>query len=345
MINLGRCIALLLSRHDRVPVLGLGTFIAVEEPSSYDEVALVYRLGSRDIQFIADSGAGQDDQILIDFIAAQKQVDHSAAQSLYRKGITALLNDLEHAGQATLDGLGTLFLNGNEILFEALKTPDITEAEVPVEALRKTVVEEQRSEPDQEMEPEALEPVEFVYEDEVREEIHKGGRSGWKTLLIVVLILAVIGGGAYVLRPDLFEALNTTQSLSDAPPNAVVPNHESDPLILDNNEEEQLLLVDSLTVIEDEDGIEELSQNTGAITPTVSYEIVVGSFATMEQANKFVEQLKKKGITVRAIDSRMPRNRKKVSYGSYTTEAEAYQALPEVQKTIEPTAWVAKVER
>ena len=78
--------------------------------------------------------------------------------------------------------------------------------------------------------------------------------------------------------------------------------------------------------------------------PSVAYEIIVGSFATMQQAHKFVAEMKAKGYeNLEAIDSRMPGNRKKVSWGSYATEEEAYKELSRVQRTFEPGAWIAKV--
>ena len=85
-----------------------------------------------------------------------------------------------------------------------------------------------------------------------------------------------------------------------------------------------------------------------AVTPTkkpsVTYEIIVGSFATMNQADKFVAQMKARGYdNLQALDSRMPGNRKKISWGSYATEEEAYRELTRVQKTFEPGAWIAKV--
>jgi septal ring-binding cell division protein DamX len=79
--------------------------------------------------------------------------------------------------------------------------------------------------------------------------------------------------------------------------------------------------------------------------PKVTYEIIVASFKTMQQAADFVKEMKTKGVQLRAIESLQPRNRKKVSYGSYATKEEAYRDLPKVQKTIEPTAWVDRIVR
>ena len=78
--------------------------------------------------------------------------------------------------------------------------------------------------------------------------------------------------------------------------------------------------------------------------PSVTYEIIVGSFATMRQANKFVTEMKAKGYDLYALESRMPGNRKKISWGSFATEEAAYKELARVQKTFEPGAWIAKIE-
>src|SRR5690606_41283994 len=80
-----------------------------------------------------------------------------------------------------------------------------------------------------------------------------------------------------------------------------------------------------------------------APTPKVTYEIIVGYFKTMDQAEKYVARMKAKGYELKAIDSRMPGNRKKVSCGSFSTEEEAYRELVHVQKNLQPEAWIAKV--
>lgn len=371
MINLGRSIVFLLDRYERIPVAGLGAFVCSKEPSSFDPTTGAYHLGSKNITFDSQVGSGQNDQLLVNFIAAQRGVDQLEAQSIYRKAITKLLNELEDSGNVRLDGLGTILLNGNEMMFEAeaqMSDPlqytggAVKPAPIPVSerSVIPVIEVESPSEVIQAVESEreiapvtAPEDLTLSVETagvEVEEEVVSNG-SGvfWKGLLIGVLVLTLVGIGVYFLRPDIAENMisrfgaGQQQILQE---DSLLPEEDDKPagevLVLDSLDFSDELAEENLLNGATETMESQIEEPT---VPKASYEIVVGSFATMEQAEKFVDQMKQKGISVRAIESRMPGNRKKVSYGSYASEAEAYRALPEVQKTVEPTAWVARVER
>src|SRR5690606_22265727 len=82
---------------------------------------------------------------------------------------------------------------------------------------------------------------------------------------------------------------------------------------------------------------------TGLPPGTVTYEIIIASFKTLPEADEYVNRMNKKGYSMRVIDSKMPGNRKKVSYSSHLKEDDAYQELARVQKKFVADAWLFRL--
>jgi len=211
------------------------------------------------------------------------------------------------------------------------------------------------------LEPEVVsEPEEAAIEEEyeqVDEEEYEERKGGfWRNFLITIVFLVLAIASLTYFRPDWVAQGreywgNVQQELpvwlggkqqvvqqEDPTPEVALttPAVISDTLQIQQDSLE-LALQEGIQIPESQEPVE--------AAPTESFEIIVGSFTSMDQANQFVADMKAKGIEVWAIESRMPGNRKKVSCASFPTQAEAYRALREVQRTIEPGAWVARVVR
>lgn len=342
MVNLGKCLLHLLNRHGQVSVVGLGTFSQMDKPGFFDAASQSFYPASRQYAFSPDSASDLHQNLIVDYIHVQREIDAVAAQAVFRRTLNQLFSDLEQNGSVQLDGLGTLKQENDRLFFQ----PFISEAgpksewavgELPVEEEALSVTSsESQSDLNLEEEPTSN---------------SRGGRLWWIAALIVLL-----AGGAVWWKPAEIHSflsergvevgfLHRLAGVNKVSQDEVPASSTELPNRVFNEEtagvETGLDSVDSVlqeTVLVEEEPIE-------VEGPTVTFEIIVGSFTTMDQAYEFVEEMKVKGITVKAIDSRMPGNRKKVSCASFPTQEEAYRALKEVQKNIEPGAWVARVER
>ena len=336
MINLGRCLVYLLDQHKEVYVAGIGTFQVISNPAYLDPETRSFYSTSFHYNFTVESGQHPSD-IIVDYISAQREIDRDAAQAVYRQTLSTLFAALEEKRHFYLEGLGTLHQTAEGLVFQAM---ELKEGIHPVPELPtindKVVIEKEEPVEDVALpliSNEDLNPEEYV-------ESKRGTGIGYWWIAIVVILSL---GALVALKPgQVYFFLNSyglevpllAQYADEEPVEGPETQLDLAPVVaLDS------LITDSL----DKDSLQIATPLIDSIS-AVSYEIIVGSFTTMEQAEAFVREMNEKGITVRSMDSRMPGNRKKVSYASYPTEAEAYRALREVQKNIEPGAWVARVE-
>lgn len=337
MINLGRCLVYLLDQHKEVYVAGIGTFQVISNPAYLDPETRSFYSTSFHYNFTVESGQHPSD-IIVDYISAQREIDRDAAQAVYRQTLSTLFAALEEKRHFYLEGLGTLHQTAEGLVFQAM---ELKEGIHPVPELP-TINDKVVIEKEEPVEDVALPLIsnEDLNPEEYTESNKRSGIGYWWIAIVFILLLAVY----VVLRPSqVYQTLNSYGLEVPFLAHFEVDEPEQQPtepiIELDSVVAPELVTTDSVANDTTQSGV----LITDSI-PTVTYEIIVGSFTTMEQAEAFVQEMKAKGITVQSMDSRMPGNRKKVSYASYPTEAEAYRALREVQKNIEPGAWVARVE-
>lgn len=385
MINLGRCLVYLLERHEQVAVAGIGTFRRVREAGYYDEATRSFHPPSSDISFEADSGTGEGGELVVDYVTAQRRVTRSVAQASYRKSIAAVLSALDADGAASLDGLGTLKQEKEHLTFvPEVPADSAVPKKLPVrEWEASSMAEDQMAPPSsvasEQSVPQPLEQTAQTVEgfeatslslDQSEGEPRRGGMF-WKIAAIVVIVIGTLLALVAYFRPDLTQDLRLRLAAigSTQPQTSTIPTSQSSPSLVASEPQMNRVsshLQDSLFLEETVEApgdttaqtVDGLSADGVARTaeddemedrphtgPVVTYEIIVASFRTMEQANSFVAEMKEKGVELRAIDSRQPQNRKKVSWGSYPTKEAAYRELPKVQRTLEPTAWVDRIVR
>lgn len=347
MINLGRCIVYLLSRNDQVTLPGIGIFLRKDQPGYLDVNQQCYHVTQSQIHFESDQSAQDAQQLLANYIAKQRLMPLNEAQELLKSSIAKLLQDIQREGNVILAGLGVLTECQGKFEFTLSEDSGFNKKATPAKDRSiKTV----NSDIDN-ANIETRVQVEDVYAEEVEARVKKF--YVWAYVAVAVLLMAGIVVATYYLRPDVYrqgEEFVLTQRAKlfgkEAPkvkPWMPATVQDTVPTI----DSADLALLDSAAILIGEQNVDSLSivgqQNNNQ--PKVTYEIIVGSFTSMELAQKYVVEMKAKGIEVYAMDSKMPGNRKKVSFGSYATEAEAYRVLEEVKRKIEPGAWVARVER
>lgn len=353
MINLGRCLVYLLSRNDRVALPGLGIFRRIDKPGYFDGVKQVFVAPESHIEFSPDSKKSEFEELIPEYIAAQKQIDRIEAETLYSDALAKWTTLLSQEGRIELQGIGVLQqLRGGKLEFITESPGSFGKKLPPVDELQ--VLEPEAAVSDTSGSELLVEEAAIEEEYEQVDEERKGGF--WRNFLLIVVFLTLAIASLTYFRPDWVAQGreywgNIQQELPvwlGGKQQAVQPAKPTPEVALTS----PAVTPDTLQSQQDSLGLalqEEIevagTQEPLEAAPTESFEIIVGSFTSMEQANQFVADMKAKGIEVWAIESRMPGNRKKVSCASFPTQAEAYRALREVQRTIEPGAWVARVVR
>lgn len=189
-------------------------------------------------------------------------------------------------------------------------------------------------------------------EEEMDEE--ENSSSGLKKVFIalaaVILVFCAVLFYLYNYKPETYnQFLNTFYKTIGSEENMQVAESTT----LTPIEPEPIIQEDSLSVLQNNTLDSSLvAQDTLAVAEVqddplswpVRYEIVVASFSTLRQAEKYIADMKEKGHDFKLLESKIASNRKKVIWGSYKTEEEAKDILRDVQRTFEAGAWIAEVK-
>ena len=330
-MNLGRCIANLLRQYPEVGVPGIGIFRISHTSASFDQGLSAFIPPASHIELAEGQAGGFP---ITDYLQAQRQIDKETAANLLNKAVQDLFETISRNGHAMLEGLGYLVGEGKSVVFKPFKAGNIQFK--PVKEQRLTAVEE---------------VAVYVEEPEqvAADGVGKRHTVRWVIAAVLLVLLSAVGLTWYY-QPAWFDREKLSQFFGQtAKEGAGQGDNEpskqviaTDVAVADSNAVDSVFMPDA--------GIDSAALPVTSETtlesgkPSVTYEIIVGSFATMRQAEKYVAEMKAKGYDLAAINSRMPGNRKKISWGSFDTEEEAYRELARVQKTFEPSAWIAKVE-
>jgi len=350
-MNLGLCIVNLLRRYPAVEVPGLGVFKVTHMPASYDRERSVLLPPTSRVELAEEHN---DFFPILNYLQTQVDVDESTAAQMLDRAVGEVFDAVNRNGRALLDGLGYLMPEGASFVLKPFDTrgleihsvkvtPEETTVSSPVVSRPELADEVEESDKGQETVKQEALPV--VEESTVPSRRYHPIR--WIVAAALILLVSAAGVVTWHYRSDWFGGekkapFSTQKDKTDESPDQSQPSGR---------------LASPVDTIADSTAVAQLggaaadsvhADATVAVTepvkPAVTYEIIVGSFATMAQAEKYVATMKAKGYNLQALDSRMPGNRKKISWGSYATEEEAYRELVRVQKNFEPGAWIAKVE-
>jgi len=323
-----------------VEVPGIGVFKKIHVPASYDEVQSAFLPPVTHIELT--EGHADVFPIAV-YLQAQQQVDGPTAALILEKAVNDIMESISRNGEALLDGVGYLLADGASFVFRPFEIGG--SGWKPIRARRPIINEKEAVGAPKELLVDNADAEIAVADKMARSK----SRTIWWVSAAVLLVLLSAAGAVWYYRPITFDRTTIAeffgrkgeehnQAGNQEPPKAETPLivDEADSIVVDTTKV-AALVIDS---IPHDSAAVEVAE---AAKPSVTYEIIVGSFATMAQAKKFVTEMKAKGYDLQAIDSRMPGNRKKISWGSFATEEEAYRELARVQKNFEPGAWIAKV--
>ncbi|WP_257669007.1 SPOR domain-containing protein [Parapedobacter tibetensis] len=334
-MNLGLCIANLLRQYPEVGVPGIGVFKITRAPAPFDKEQSAFLPPVRQVELAEGKTGGFP---ITDYLQAQRQVDEETAIGMLDNAVQELFDAISRNGKALLEGLGYLVADGASIVFKPIESHGFG---------WKSIKEQHR--PSTEKSTVGLAEYEKVEDEKTNEGSGKRQTTKW-VVAAVLLVLLSATGLAWYYKQAWFDQAGITQFFGQTRKRDAKPAGDEPPkqttaakMAVDDS-----IAIDSTHVVGATDSAtaERISDVPAPkpVKPSVTYEIIVGSFATMQQAKKYVAEMKAKGYNLHAINSRMPGNRKKISWGSFTTEREAYQELVRVQKNFEPGAWIAKIE-
>ncbi|WP_316805567.1 SPOR domain-containing protein [Pedobacter nototheniae] len=166
--------------------------------------------------------------------------------------------------------------------------------------------------------------------DPINPEYAKQRMATWLKVLIAVIILIIIVGVTYYIKPDLFGQSKTVETQ----PAATIDTNK---VVIDSAKfkRDSIAKTDSILKANQVNAAKTVKTDTtkkaktpvSAVAPIpnagpVTFEVIGTSVKTTKRAEQFVQSMKKHGIAAKIITG-MPGKLIKVSLGSFKTEAEA----------------------
>jgi cell division septation protein DedD len=328
-MNLEQHISKLLFNYDCVIIPGFGGFVGNYHSASVHPTMHLFLPPTKSIVF--NRNLKSNDGLLANELVSAEGMNYNEALMIIDKYVQASEKILNDGRKLSLEKVGSLFYDIEKTLqFEADTSMNYLMDSYGLTSVQSFPVKRDTVYAGRELKS-MDHPMEQVL-------IHKNNYSKhlWKAAVVVPLIGLGIW---FTLNTHVFDKKNISQdSLNPfnnkmevlapkidyaAPPKETVANTSSEttPAITNDNTSDKKI--------------------NEAVTPaaaTGNYLIVAGCFKVLDNANKFVEQLKAKGFNA-SICGQNEGGLNRVVYNSYSTKEEASAALNEIHKQ-DPNAWL-----
>lgn len=370
-MNLGKQIDSLLRRQAAVYVKGLGVFRRIHTSATFDSKSNVFLPPISYLEFEYLSTDGYD---FISYLQQITPLERADAERELDSAVAAVVDDISKTGEATLDNLGTLVSFGDAYVFKPLDLSGFQyvpvendypiseveeeaelESNIDEEEVLEEIVEIKVEEPQKVTAPakesvfglearvvEQREAVEPVVEGNLEEEQFSNEKSNSYIYGLVAAVAFLLLGGAYyyftIYQAEDYAAEN--YSFANPAIDSSVNQLDTTNVLVDS-------LADTIAIVQDT--VEVIAEPI-AVAPKEQkivdhkYIIVIGTNATLEQANTEAAAYNKKGHkSVRVLTPNMSKNKKRVIWDTYPTREKRDSALREVRKNIKPDAWGAEI--
>lgn len=351
-MDVGYFISELLAQHGDVSVPGLGYFARTRVNGHYNEKEGKLYPPTYSVQFDPQN---IEDETLAQYIVDKKNISLASSKYFTEKFITNIKLQAQSA-ETPLGDLGWFYTEGSQLYFRpntGLSTdpdffgyqpvnlhklgsePVVSEsAATPVEEEYKTHVAVPQ--PEEETDGYRFETDE-EHEAYLVDLARKRSRNS--TITFVVLALLFTGLVVYLVNrydPSVFklEAPKHKVTKTEAVINAKVEQPE-DSTATAKDTAKTIIKPDSIATT----NIKTVKDTTAKTPATVNnniagprYEILGGSFATIEEANRAIKNYKTLGIEARILEN-VPGRKRKVTLGTYATRAEAVAAQEKILST------------
>ncbi len=299
-MNIGHYIRLLLPEHDTVIIPGLGAFISTYKPAQVDEKSGEMLPPSREITF--EPKIKNNDGLLAGTIAQEEGMPLTQAYQELENEREEIIYQLDIGEKVVLENLGELFYNQErEIRFSSSGKDNLLLDAYGLESA--SLTNEPEDEPEEEIHSEASgeknkdkeafeEEAPVVYAGASLRDTpvppKKRNRAWW----LLLFLIPVIGGAIYIFTKDTDEPPSTVEVRIEEPATqeAIIP---ADTVAPDTSTlATEAIAIDSVAYTDSAAFID----STTFVTPDTSkYYLIGGSFEDFENANKFVNRMKRQG--------------------------------------------------
>jgi nucleoid DNA-binding protein/cell division septation protein DedD len=319
-MNLGKYIRQLLTENETVIIPGFGAFISEYKPAQFDDVSGEINPPSKTISFNAK--IKNNDGLLAGFIAQKEQIPVRDALAQIEIERDEMLYKLDKGEQVILDSTGVLKYDENrEIQFkpepainlltetfglekigledEPEETPEektekIEPAVVPEN--KEDSTENETEKPEEKKEPEGVKKSDpyskYKPAEPNSDKFKEKKKRGWMWFLL--LLIPIIAAGIYLLQKDKKEPPKPVEVKIRPVKKEEQPMQATDSMVADS-------VVADTTFIQPADTLkpEELISNfADYMEPdTTKFYVIGGSFENAENAEKYLQRMKKEGYT------------------------------------------------
>lgn len=178
----------------------------------------------------------------------------------------------------------------------------------------------------------------------------KTGMPAYLKVILALVVLAVLAAVLYLAKPDIFDGFFKKTTTTQQP--VIVPEHKPVVKNIEQARLDSIAHADSLRISNEKailaadsarDSMAAVKPATAITTvPTFTYEIIAASLRDQKEGDKFLADMKAKGIPAKVAN--MPGRRVKITIGSFTNEEAAKKELEVLKKTTRiPGIYVIKV--
>lgn len=320
MDRLGAHIIEVLNASQKVYLPGLGTFKKERIPAQFDDKTNSFLAPSKKVILINEKGSAAQ---LITRISQEEKISEEETENQLKNVVGSLLLELNEKGTAEIVDFGKLIKTEDAIIF----VEDVQEEDLP---FYKSVSEIKLIQPSK---TEPLSPLEESDTEEQTQEFEPRGKPInwlWPALIIVALI---ISGTIWFLNSEELKVQGTQEALTETTKSDIIPDTAS---TIANSDTTQISAQDTVSST--------FAENVETVTakPTTTYEIIVVSFGKLSEAENYVKNMNAKGYKIRILENKNPGNLYKISYASFSDEAEAQLELNKVREDFSKDAWIFK---
>lgn len=331
MYNLTQHIEYLLLRHDCVVVPGLGAFINVRQSARLDAATGKWQPMIREVRF--NSAVTHDDGLLANSYARKNKTGFQESRDLLRKDIARLLDTLENDREVTLGYLGILRLGEGTLSFQPLHSARrwaqlLGYNDVPLISEAANIEDPTASDSTKMSKEEETVPTEAV--SAARKENPAGVKKFDTARNYYIAINKTFARAAACL----LLVMGITLSI-------LLPRHDTRNIEQASVMPGEHLLREKVrhSVVREPQQEPEKKEPTKTVEPSeLRYHLIVGTFMTREEAEKFISQRRDSSITLAVVETR---TRARVSaMSSDDKDALQRQMTTEEFKKAYPQAWI-----